>query len=186
MDPSHPELTLEEFVVEMGREPVRKLSHPRFLGLVDRLRLSDELVEDRIHFLDGEYARNLLLRTPHFELLVLCWRPGQMSTIHDHAGSLNAIRVRNGELTSRMYRRVAGAPPGAGPVEQIAEEHLQPQGALVGVDRDGIHQLANSSTEDLVTVHVYAPALMELNVYSTDSALVVRRRLRHTLAQDLG
>lgn len=56
---------------------------------------------------------------------------------------------------------------------------------MVGLDRDGIHQLANASEEDLVTVHVYAPALTELNVYSTTSAIVERRRLRYTLADDL-
>ena len=58
-------------------------------------------------------------------------------------------------------------------------------GALVGVDRGGIHQLANASGDDLVTVHVYAPALMELNVYSTTSVVVERRSLRYTLADDL-
>ena len=40
-------------------------------------------------------------------------------------------------------------------------------------------------SDDLVTVHVYAPALMELNLYSTTSAVVERRRLRYTVADDL-
>ena len=56
---------------------------------------------------------------------------------------------------------------------------------MIGLDRGGIHQLANTTGDDLVTIHIYAPALMELNVYSTASALVERRRLRYTLADDL-
>ena len=36
-----------------------------------------------------------------------------------------------------------------------------------------------------MTVHVYAPPLLELTVYSTDSANVERRPLRHTLADDM-
>ena len=47
---------------------------------------------------------------------------------------------------------------------------------MVGLDRDGIHQLANADGDDLITIHVYAPALMELNVYSTTSAGVERGR----------
>ena len=53
------------------------------------------------------------------------------------------------------------------------------------MDRDGIHQLANTSDEDLVTVHVYAPPLSELTVYDTESDMVERRTLRYTLAADL-
>ena len=71
-----------------------------------------------------------------------------------------------------------------------AEEHVPADARMIGVDRGGIHQLANTSADDLVTVHVYAPALMELNVYSTDvgsggaatAALHPRRRPRLTPA----
>ena len=185
MDAATPHLSLEEFVVKMGREPVGSLTHERFMDLVRRLRLSDELVEGRSSFAEGQYARNLVCRTPSFELLVLCWRPGQESTIHDHLGSLNAITVFDGELTSLRFRPVGGQPPGAGPVEQTADDCVQPGQGWIGVDRGGIHQLANTSPDDLITVHVYAPALMELNVYSVTSPQVERRALRYTLAEDL-
>ena len=36
-----------------------------------------------------------------------------------------------------------------------------------------------------MTVHVYAPALMTLNVYSPDSSKVELQPLRYTLAEDL-
>jgi cysteine dioxygenase len=185
MDVPSRDLSLDDFICEMSREPVSSLTHERLIDLAGGLRLSDELVGNRIAFARDGYARNLVCRTPFFELLVLCWRPGQESTIHDHAGSLNAIRVRSGELTSRLFLPAAGAAPGPAPVELTAEDRLGPDAEVIGVDRGGIHQLANTSSEDLVTVHVYAPALMELNVYSTTSALVERRPLRYTLADDL-
>jgi predicted metal-dependent enzyme (double-stranded beta helix superfamily) len=185
MDVPQRDLSLDAFLVEMSREPVSELTHERLMHLAGRLWLSDELVGNRIAFGSDAYARNLVCRTPFFELLVLCWRPGQESTIHDHAGALNAIRVFSGELTSRTFSRTSGAPSGQGPVVQDDEERISRDARMVGLDRDGIHQLANTSGEDLVTVHVYAPALMELNVYSTTSAEVERRPLRYTLADDL-
>jgi cysteine dioxygenase len=117
MGQSSAQISLDEFMIEMGREPVSSLTHERLMDLTRRLAISSELIESRTCFAKDHYARNLVCRTPTFELLVLCWRPGHESTIHDHAGSLNAIRV----------------------------------------DRDGIRQLANTSDEHLVTVHVYAP-----------------------------
>jgi predicted metal-dependent enzyme (double-stranded beta helix superfamily) len=185
MDLTQRDLSLDAFIVEMSREPVSSLTHERLMHLAGRLHLSSELVGNRIAFAKDSYARNLVCRTPCFELLVLCWRPGQESTIHDHAGALNAIRVLSGELTSRTFHRTSGATSGAGPVVQDGEESVPQDARMVGLDRGGIHQLANASGKDLITVHVYAPSLMELNVYSTTSAGVQRRPLRYTLAEDL-
>ena len=185
MDAPSRDLSLDDFICEMSREPVSSLTHERLMDLAGRLHLSGDLVGNRIAFARDAYTRNLVCRTPFFELLVLCWRPGQESTIHDHAGALNAIRVYSGELTSRTFRRTRGSSSSAGPVVQDDEECVPADARMVGLDRDGIHQLANTSGDDLVTVHVYAPALMELNVYSTTSAVVERRRLRYTLTDDL-
>jgi cysteine dioxygenase len=182
-DAAH-ELSLEQFILEMGRGPASALTHERLMDLSRRLRLSDELVASRSCFSEDHYARNLVCRTQRFELLVLCWRPGHESTIHDHAGSLNAINVHSGELTSRVFTPADGAPAGSGPVVMTTEERIG-RGGWAGVDRDGIHQLADTSAADLVTVHVYAPPLMELTVYSSASPKTERRPLRYTLADDL-
>lgn len=184
MGQSSAQISLEEFMIEMGREPVSSLTHERLMDLTRRLAISSELIESRTCFAAHTYTRNLVCRSADFELLVLCWKPGHESTIHDHAGSLNAIRVYRGELTSRVFVAAAGSPVGTGPVDLVAEERVQ-EGGWTGVDRDGIHQLANTSDEHLVTVHVYAPPLTELVVYSTDSAETERRPLRDTLADDL-
>jgi hypothetical protein len=80
--------------------------------------------------------------------------------------------------------RAGGAPDGSGPVTLTGEERIR-GGGWTGVDRDGVHQLANTSTDDLITVHVYSPPLMELTVYSLDSPQTERRPLRYTLAEDL-
>ena len=179
-----PQLTLEELILEMEREPVSALTHQCLMALMHRLSVSDELIENRTCFAPNTYARNLVCRTGAFELLVLCWRPGHESTIHDHAGSLNAISVHRGELTSRVFVPAAGGPVGTGPAELVSEDRLR-GGGWTGVDRAGIHQLANTANEDLVTVHLYAPPLMELGVYSTETADVERRRVRDTIAEDL-
>jgi len=176
-------LTLERFIVEMERQQAG-LTHERLMALMHRLAISDELIESRTCFAPETYARNLVCRTGAFELLVLCWHPGHESTIHDHAGSLNAIGVYRGELTSRVFIPAGGGPVGTGPAELVSEDRVR-GGGWTGVDRTGIHQLANTAAHDLVTVHLYAPPLMELGVYSTEAAEVERRRVRDSIADDL-
>ena len=36
------------------------------------------------HFCPLKYSRNLVARTPKFELMVICWGVGQVSPIHNH------------------------------------------------------------------------------------------------------
>ena len=178
-------LTLEDFILEMGNRPADQLTYAQMQDLVHRLDLSGDLVDGHIHFVDDAYARNLVCRTQAFELIVMCWRPGHESTIHDHAGSLSAITVHSGTLTSRIFVPGDGVPLGGGPVALDQSETLKRDDGWTGVDRTGIHQLANTTDEDLVTVHCYSPPLKALNVYQTDSAEVTVLPLRYTIAEDL-
>ena len=68
---------------------------------------------------------------------------------------------------------------------ELAGEERFAATTLFGVDRGGVHQLLNAGPTDLVTVHVYAPPLTELSIYSTTSSVVERHSLRYTLADDL-
>jgi len=188
-------LSLERFILETSRADTRNMPQAAFNEMALRLDLDDALVGAHVNFSDDHYARNLVCRTAAFELLVLCWKPGQASTIHDHAGSLNVTRVYLGDLTSRTFRRrdggrgvteVGGAAGGElprGPVELIDEQVLSGTGAAV-VDRGEIHQLANESEAGLVTVHLYAPPLTDIVVYSRTEAHTEVQRLRYSLADD--
>ncbi len=47
---------------------------------------------------DERYTRNLVHRCGAYELLLLCWEPGQVSPIHDHAGQHCWMAVLEGSL----------------------------------------------------------------------------------------
>ena len=188
-------LSLERFIVETNRAGTQTMPQGEFNELAQRLDLDDALIGTHVRFCDDHYARNLICRTAQFELLVLCWKPGQASTIHDHAGSLNVTRLYLGELTSRRFRRrdggrgvseAGGAASGGlprGPVELIDEQVIADSGAAT-VDRGEIHQLANESGTELITVHLYAPPLTDIVVYSLTEPQTEVLRLRYSLADD--
>jgi predicted metal-dependent enzyme (double-stranded beta helix superfamily) len=172
-------MRLEDFLVAARHGGDGGLTYPEIVERVERLELPDGLVESHIRFDEGTYARNLVLRTQTFELLVLCWRPGQRSTIHDHGGSVGVVRVYRGDLTSRLFSVAEGAP-----ATPISEDLAWP-GAHAAVDRADVHQLANQSDRDVVTVHVYSPPLGAVGVYSTDAPGRDEVRLRYSLQDDL-
>lgn len=178
-------MSLEDFVLEMMHIPIRELNLPALRELFSTLDLSDELIQEHIHFCDDSYARNLVCRTPRFDMLVLCWKPGHVTTIHDHAGSLNVTRVFGGELTSRMFEEAGRPGPGRSLVRLRAEDRLEP-GSFACVDHGEIHQLANTSDRELVTVHVYAKPLKDITVYCPNTGEIEKVTLRYTLEDEFG
>ena len=51
-----------------------------------------------LYFCGEKYTRNLILCTPLFELIAICWDVGQVSSIHNHRGTelLDRDRLRQG------------------------------------------------------------------------------------------
>lgn len=123
-------------------------------------------------FSKPKYARNLIARGPFAELLMLCWRSGQRTPIHDHGGSIGVVMVAEGCLTETMYERTP-----EGRVRPYNTNRWSP-GAITGADVPDIHCLMNLQPEgrDLVTLHCYAPPLTVLNTFSPRSPRVRRWR----------
>jgi len=176
-------ISLDDFVLEMMHIPSRQLTIQPLIDLFSRLDLKDDLIREHIHFTNNGYARNLVCRTPRFDMLVLCWRPGDVTTVHDHAGSLNVTRVYRGEMTSRIFE-VTERPSQDRTMIRLAREEQIGTGGQAVVDIDGIHQLANTSNQELVTLHIYAPPLKEITVYYPNSGKFERMILRYTLEDE--
>jgi cysteine dioxygenase len=183
MLPASNRLTLDDFVYEMQHVPVKDLKLPALKELFSKLDLKEMLINECVHFCKDSYARNLVCRTPRFDMLVLCWKPGHATTIHDHAGSLNVTRVFQGQLTNRVYEAYERPKPGHILVRKLEEERLG-KAAFSCVDYGGIHQLANTSDGDLITVHVYARPLKDITVYEPATGEAKRMALRYTLEDE--
>jgi cysteine dioxygenase len=121
---------------------------------------ADEL-RPYVGFKEGTYARHRVHMGEHAELLVLCWRPGQRTPIHDHAGSFGAVRVLRGVMWETLFEM--GEAEG---LRYLSGREWAP-GHVTGADVPDIHQLGNPdvSGQDLVTLHLYSPPLTSLNVY---------------------
>ena len=126
------------------------------------LRLSRQDLVEWLAFSEAAYQRVLIERTPAYEALLLCWRSGHRSPIHDHAGSVCGVRIIEGTATETIYAK--------SPCGYLVPTCSRSLGAgSVSVSRDAdIHQMANLGPpgHDLVTLHVYSPPLSAIRNYS--------------------
>ena len=74
--------------------------------LVDILTETDVRIDEVKQFLGFSpvrYTRNLVRSGPWYNLLVLCWRNGQRSPIHDHKGSSCGMRILQGVAAETIF-----------------------------------------------------------------------------------
>ena len=125
---------------------------------------SDDLRPYRF-FKAGTYARHRVVRSEFAELLILCWKPGQRTPIHDHNGSYGAVRVCEGVMWETMFA--------LNKERQLYYQSAREWnvGEVTGADVPDIHQLGNPevSGQEMVTLHLYAPPLNVLNTYKVGS-----------------
>lgn len=137
-------------------------------GWLEAADISSEELQPYLGFKEGNYWRHRVCRNEFVEMLVLCWRPGQRTPIHDHNGSHGGVKILRGTLweTTFTYNQLAGL--------QYQSACERAPGSVTGSDVPDIHQLGNPdvSEQDLVTIHVYAPPLGVLHTYKPGSATI--------------
>jgi cysteine dioxygenase len=132
------------------------------------VEIQDGDLEPYIGFKEGNYWRHRVCRNDAVEMLVICWRPGQKTPIHDHNGSHGVVKVQQG----LMWETIFNYKDDQGLCYDTGREC--PTGTITGAEIPDIHQLGNPevSGQDLITIHVYAPPLGVLKTYKVGSAQV--------------
>lgn len=140
-----------------GRAPL-----PELTARLTDLDVDTHELADYMHFSSRSYMRNLARAGPWYHALVLCWKNGQRSPIHDHVGSSCGMRVLRGTLTETIFDMAPN-----GHVYATFSRQLSP-GEVSGSEDDDIHQVCNlqPGDADLVTLHVYTPPLRRMGTYS--------------------
>jgi cysteine dioxygenase len=125
-------------------------------------------VKRYVHFDVDRYQRNLMFSGPSFQVLVLCWRNGQRSPIHDHVGSNCAVKVIRGIATETVFAQAQN-----GMIYATGSRTLGEGATCASADQD-IHQISNLQADaaDLITLHIYSPPLLAMNAYSLVDAKI--------------
>jgi cysteine dioxygenase len=121
------------------------------------------------------YTRNLVARTEHFEMLVLCWGLGQESPIHNHAGQNCWMAVLDGEIEETQFgvaeegRRVRLV---AGQVKVFSP------GRVAFINDDiALHRVRPTAGRSGISLHLYSKPIDVCNVYDERTGKVMQRQL---------
>jgi len=121
------------------------------------------------------YTRNLIGRTEHYEMLLLCWNVGQKSPIHNHAGQNCWMAVMEGEIQETLYTPQPGGAPG--PL-QAGSSRLYVPGRVAFINDDiALHRVQPAEGTRGISLHLYSKPIDVCNVYDEATGRVVESRL---------
>ena len=117
-----------------------------------------EDLEKFLGYSEDGYQRNVIKKTEYFELVLICWKPGQKTQIHDHSGSDCAFLILEGISTESLYKF-------DGDKLVVSEVRKYLPGEVCAAGEPDIHQISNEEETNLVNLHLYTPPLNNINIY---------------------
>jgi len=163
---------IQTLVEELRRKPASAFDHTeplrRFLQQtpVEADSLAPYLTWDRQH-----YTRNLIDRTPLYELMAICWEVGQASSVHNHrdqncwmAVPVGRLQVENFHL---VHQDLASGRSRLEPLNTIEMNIAEPCAVNPA---DPVHRVVNPRefNQRAVSLHVYSRPFDTCVVYSPE------------------
>ncbi len=135
--------------------------------VLEKCRWNIQDFEKYEFFSDEFYTRNLIHRCDEFALVVLCWKPGQKTPIHDHSDADGWLRVIYGEIEEGLYSN----PLKLGEHEpRFLHKKTATPNAYAHINDDmGLHDIANNSAKNALSLHLYAPSFESCKYFCPDT-----------------
>ena len=196
---------IDDFVARIRSFESSVITRDSVLDFCDGIELTDTSLSPFVHYDADYYTRNLIYRDDLFEVMAICWEPGQRTSVHTHNGQLCWMMTQRGNLRVVDYKWLGGDHPENQNVVGIdclaGSDHIQLDrlrevdavagGPVLTADKlQTIHQLFNEE-ERSVSIHVYSRPIdscvafdmannrcyrRELSYFSTDGEVVRDRR----------
>lgn len=151
-------LLLSNLVRKLDSYSPKPISSGTFRKFIEQINISDEFISQYVGFSSTSYIRRLIVQTSSLCVYVISWEPGQKSSLHHHGSALDAIKVIQGEMSHWITEPEREIPyEGYESKEEkidLGAPTRHSEGDLVIIDRRHGHQIANLSSERLVTLNI--------------------------------
>ncbi len=110
------------------------------------------------------YTRNCIAQRESYELLLICYEPGQRTSIHDYDSEEAYIHPVTGSIVEERFELITN-----GGLRQVSSVRLSPDSYSYLSNGHSIHRYANTGTGRAMTLNLYARPLRKWKVYDERS-----------------
>jgi cysteine dioxygenase len=176
--------SIQDFVSEL-----RKFPEAAFLEVSQLQRflnahpVAPDTLEPHILWDRQHYTRNLIDKTPLYELISICWEVGQGSSIHNHHQQNCWMAVPIGRLLVQNYRTlVEDLPGGRCKIEPTDVVEMNPTQCCAVDPAEPVHKVYNPRefNQRAVSLHIYSRPFDSCVVYSEEQGTCGEIKLSYT------
>ena len=166
------QLAIQDFVSELRKFPASAFDQSgdilEFLQHtgVAASTLKPYLTWDRQH-----YTRNLIDKTPLYELIAICWEVGQVSSVHNHRDQNCWMSVPVGRLMVENFHLISqDVDHGRSQLTPTDKVEMNPTHPCAVDPADPVHRVVNPKHfgERAVSLHIYSRPFDTCVVYSPE------------------
>lgn len=150
---------------ELVQELLRHRDHSAYASILARYAVPSHDLEPYYHWNARHYTRTCINRNEAFELLVICYEPGQRTSIHDYDSQMAWIHPVMGEVVQERF-----APYNNG-IKPTHEIRLHPGTDGSFNNGTSIHRFTNRGTERAVTLNLYAKPMSKWRAYDESTGI---------------
>jgi len=187
-------ISIDDFVARLRSFERGIITRDNVLDLCAGVQIGDASLDPYIFFAAGAYTRNLIYRDDLFEVMAICWEPGQKTAVHTHNGQICWMITQCGNLGVVDYKwlgcdhpenqNVVGLDCLAGSdhtrLEIVREIEACASGPVITADKlQTIHRLYNLSenSERAVSIHIYSRPIDSCVAFDMERNQCYRRQL---------
>ena len=161
----HKYVSMDEFVSQVEAFASRGLPSDQVQAFLEETLVEPATLDPYVSYRDDRYTRNLVHKQELFELLVICWEPGQAAPIHGHEGERCWARVERGRLRFSNYHELSEEPVA---LERVGDPVDGDIGYLDGPA--DIHSVENVKAfgGPAASLHLYSRPYAECDIYDLE------------------
>jgi transcriptional regulator with XRE-family HTH domain/mannose-6-phosphate isomerase-like protein (cupin superfamily) len=154
-------LSFNNLAIQLNKSLPNQVSLSKFRDLIESLELSYSVIDKYFFFKKTNFARNLIFQSSYLVIYAIGWEPNQISFLHHHGNSIDAILVIKGEMTHWLLtpeecKKYKVSFEGHDDSKKKYEGNFTTarEGDWVFIDRRHGHQIENLSNKRLFTLHI--------------------------------
>ena len=161
-------ITIQDFARGLSSIPEDQFTHQGVLKYLRENKVALESLEPYTYFSSEHYTRNLIHRTPLFELIAICWDVGQGSAIHNHRDQRCWMAIAYGRVQVQNFKLVRKDAARHSCELEPTDHYIIDADRPAEVDPDEpIHLVVNPASfrSPAVTLHIYSRPFDTCEIY---------------------
>lgn len=178
------QVSVQDFVAELHKFPEKAFKDTgELLAFLQHTAVAPDTLSRYLTWDRQHYTRNLIDKTPLYELIAICWEVGQVSSVHNHRDQNCWMSVPIGRLLVENFHLISqDIEHGQSQLTPIDTVEMNLAHPCAVNPSDPVHRVVNPKHfgERAVSLHIYSRPFDTCVVYSPEQGTCGVIKLHYT------